>query len=135
MISCIYVEGDILFAEGDPSGDQHDLNGADYAWFVDNGYMTRECTPHPSFTDIVGSPLIVTKREDRLHLRAIVGDPHFITLFENKASLGFALAGVIKEREGSLVKKLEIKSVAIVPANQLVDPRCVCVCTLVEDEE
>lgn len=135
----VYVEGVIAHGDVDPDGDQFVLDGISYDDYLVNGYVANRCDVRPEITELIGEPVSIKRKGDELVMMAKIFDqPMVQNLLALAASegidpcFGFALAGVIIEKEGPedggriLIKKLRICSVALVPADKLSDPRCVC---------
>ena len=124
----IMVEGIMAHGGRDVWNGEVELEGVAYKQFLEKGYMTRQCSPTPSVRNIVGTPKKVTRNGDKLQLLAEVFDPVLIKVFERKPEypMGCALAVKVLEREGSIIKRCDVIAVALVPASELSDPRCIC---------
>jgi len=110
-------EGPMLFASD--SNGKYNLDGVDYEEFLKSGFIVSRCGSL-DMKDIIGHPESIERREDHLHLRCRANLPPV-------EGFGFALAGVITERgEDGAILGVEVRSVAIVEASRLTDPRCVC---------
>ena len=124
----VFLEGVFVAGgEPDPDGDSYDTkDGVRHQEFLDHGYIMSHCGS-AKLEDIIGHPVKIERDGEDLKLTAQItrGDAQALAL--TKADLGFALAGVIHKRDNTgRITALEIKSVAIVPANKLTDPRCRC---------
>ncbi len=133
----ITVEGIIAHSGRDACNEEFELDGVDTQKFMASGFMTRECSAVPSISstnNIVGYPQMLKRTEDTIAVRAKVFDLSIISLFKSHSiSMGCALVGKVLEREGPVIKRCEVTSVALIPADQLTDPRCIAV--MVEDDQ
>lgn len=132
----VIVEGVIVSGgEPDADGDAFDIEGARYKEFLECGYINHVCGS-TSVKDIIGQPLGVERDGDSLKLRAQVFDADMQNVVRSRlrnmgdgrweTSMGMAMAGIINKREDGKITDFEIRSVALVPADKLTDPRCRC---------
>jgi hypothetical protein len=121
----ITVEGCIAHDAADLNGDVFELKGFDCQDFAQRGFLTDRCTTTPRADEVVGHPLTIdrpTLKEVRMTAKIFEAD--LIKKIDAGEEMGFAVAGKILERNGSTIKRCDLISVAIVPADKLIDPRC-----------
>jgi hypothetical protein len=128
----VMVEGVVCRAGPDPSiGEEVNLDGVSWKRFLASGYLTNVNRTRPRVQDIVGIPKSVERDDDEIRMRAEIFDGPTKALLwadqeRNRVSMGCAMAGKIKRREGQVIAEMELDSVAILPADQLTDPSCIC---------
>jgi hypothetical protein len=142
----VTVEGVIAHEDVDPDGDQFVLDGVTYQRFLETGYLTKRCSATPEMIDIIGQPKSIERTERGLVLKAEVTDIHLQNLLlyageqDSKFEMGFALAGVMQEHEPleggrALIKRCDVRAVALLPADQLSDPRCLVTAVVDKSKE
>lgn len=129
------VEGVIVRNGQDADGDIFDLDAIRYGQFMASGYLTTVCAARPKLSEIAGHPKAIWIDGDEMKIRGEVIDPDIQVLLEaseenikrgSAALMGFAMAGIIHEKEGDVIKRLEIRAVAIVLLDKVTDKACVC---------
>jgi len=132
------VEG-LMVAFGDSpdkDGDVFVKGGVDAKEFLARGHIVKKYTNHPS--DVIGQPTMVEEREDGVHVEGVVHPQEIKNLAGPGTELGFGIAGKILEKEEvdgvTLLRRVEVTSLAIMPLSMVTDPRCKCRVTLKRGE-
>lgn len=122
------VEGEMVWFDGKPNSDGETFDGdaLDVNAFANEGHLLDRNTFAPRVQDIVGRPDKVERRADHIHLEGTVFDADMVKTLLTGKEMGFAVMGWVRKREGNVIKECEIHSVAIMPVDKLVDPRCRC---------
>jgi hypothetical protein len=131
----VYVEGLIAHDKVDPDGDQFDLDGVTYDGYLEDGYVANRCDVRPKIQELVGEPVSIRRTEDGLLMRAKIFHQSMVSQLQAlddaglDPGMGFALAGVITEKEDlpggrMAIKKCRIRSVGLIQAANLSDPAC-----------
>lgn len=122
------IKGVIVHGDVDPAGDQFDVAGVNWIRYLAEGWVSTDCTVAPRVEDIVGHPNSIEKVNEELVMEATVTDPKTVRAIRSGASMGFAIAGVIEEKEEmedgtTVIRKCKLRSVALMPVGELSDPR------------
>ncbi len=131
----VYMEGVIAHEDRDPDGDQFVLDGVTYDGYLEDGYVASRCNVRPTLPELIGEPVSIERRGAELVMTAKVFDQPMVEVITSLVKggidpeLGFALAGVITEKEDledgrMLIKSCRIRSVGLIPVQELSDARC-----------
>jgi hypothetical protein len=130
----LLVEGMVVNDRVDPGGDLFDLDGMVTTDYMEGGWLVNDCTVNPSITNIIGAPESIERRGGELVMKARVWGREEVEVLDARVPMGFAMAGVILEKEDlpdvegavgiTLIKKCKLSSVALMPLSKITNPAC-----------